>query len=483
MFKKLFFIFITCLSLSSFAQYETITFTNSLKKTTTILKDAVPVVNQKNGDVSLFLIDSKKIYGYLFDSNFDIKQEISSEKRSRKYKKIIGYSISENNDYRLFLTTLKDDKFATINFSYDNNSSTLKELDLKLTNEAFLQTVVFDNTFHLISIIKGTSILVLYTFNNAGGFEKNMIDLTNQKFINRKDETTNLYKLLAGRNVEIHKIEENNPNAIELTSEYTKMYLRKNQVVFTIDENKNFTQIITIDLTANSATVKQIEKPFLAVKKAIKKTNSYLFGDNIFMIAATSTQLSFVIQDYKNGKQIKKYFVTSKDTISFKNTPIIQTGGYYDGYREMEKTKKFLRKITKDNIGVSVYQNQNDYHITLGGNNTYSTGGGGGMMMMGGFGGVPLGSFGAVNVFMNPTFFAYDSYTNTKSTHITGLFDKNFNHLKGELQDNVFDKIDQFKDDFNTSTNGETIFRYKDYYIYGHYTFSKKDYSLVLIKD
>jgi len=484
MYKKLLFIFVLFSSFL-FSQNNTVTFANSLKTTSTDLKDAIPIVNQKNDNVSIFLMDSKKVYGYLFDGDFNIKKELSSEKRSRKYKKIIGYSISETNDYRLFLASHEDDKFATVNFSYENNTSSLQELDLKLNKEFFLQTVVYNNTFYLITIIKGSSILVFYKFNGNGNFEKNMVDLTNKRFINLKDKTVKLYKLftslyvntLTGRYEpnEIKKIEEGNPNPIELTSEYTKMYLRNNTVIFTLDNNRNYTQIITIDLNTFSANVKQMQKPFIAIKKAIKKTNSYLFGDYVFMIAATPTQLSFTVQDYKTGEHVKKYFITSKDSITFKNTPFTQTNGKYDDYYEMENTKKFLHKIRKQNIGISVNQDQNNYHITLGGKNEYVGNGIPTTMSKDGF---SIASFG----YFNPTFFAYSSYTNTKSIYFTSLFDENFNHVKGKVPENIFNKIENFKEDFNTSTNGETVFRYKDYYFYGHYKSSSKEYTLVKIK-
>lgn len=497
MFKKLLFTFVLCSSFFSFSQENIKTFTNSLKTTDIDLSDVIPIVNQKNDDISFFLMDSKKIYGYLLNSNFDIKKELSSEKRNKIFNTLVGYSISNENDYNVYLTNTQQDKFASINFSYNNNTSHLKELDLTFRNEKFIQTVVFENKFYLITIIKNSSIIGIYSFDNQGNYKRSKVDLSKHRFIDTKDKNITLHKLITtnGFDVEIHKIEEDNPNTIELTSEYTKMYLRKSTVVFTFDKNKNFTQIVTIDLNTFSAKFKQIQKPFFKIKNSYKKTNSYLFGKYIFMIAATKEKFTFTVQDYLTGNLLKKYSASLGDSISFKNTPIIQKDNTYDDYREIGKTKKFLQKITKQNIGVSVYQDQNNYHITFGGKKEYTDPvprSGGMMMPMGGFGGVPFTNFGSVNVFFNPTFFAYNSYTktkstykkNAKSTYIKGLFDKNFNHLEGEIQDNVFDAIDNFNDDNKyKSTSGETIFRYKDYYIYGYYSHRVKNYHLIKFKD
>jgi len=92
--------------------------------------------------------------------------------------------------------------------------------------------------------------------------------------------------------------------------------------------------------------------------------------------------------------------------------------------------------------------------------------------------GIPIASFGSATVFFNPTYFAYNSYTSSKSTHIKGLFDTNFNHIKGELKQNVFDKINDSKIEKSTAQKGKTVFKYKDFYIVGDYLVWDKKYIL-----
>ena len=42
----------------------------------------------------------------------------------------------------------------------------------------------------------------------------------------------------------------------------------------------------------------------------------------------------------------------------------------------------------------------------------------------------------------------YNSYSSSKTTYINCLFDENFNHLDGKLEENVFDKIKKFEKRF-----------------------------------
>jgi hypothetical protein len=458
-------------------------FSNSLKTSDTFIRGAVPIVNSQNGDISFFLFDSTRIYGYLFNDNFEKIDEIKSDNRRRKYKSLIGSSISNDNVYKLFMSNENHTKFGYIDFSYSKKESKFKELDLKIDNEKYLETFVYDNKFFLMTITKKSSILNLYSFNNEGDYKKEIIDFSKEIFLNQSRKKVLLYNMFLDSKINLYftpptKIEENNPNPIEVTSARRKLYLRGDQLVFTFDNNKEYTQIISLNLKTRDYNLRQIEKPYIP-KGTRKQANSYLNGDHFYTMVSTSEKFIFRAYEFKSGELKKEYLTTVNDTISFKNSPIIQEGGIYDSYREMEKTRKYLRKITAGDLGISVYNINGNNQIILGGKKEIQTNSG---MMMGGFGMMPIGSIGALSFSINPTFFAYNSYVNTKSTYIECLFDENFNHLQGEFQKNVFDKITDYKDTNEIAPGvdvdkAETVFRYKDYYIFGFYNARTKRYK------
>ncbi len=489
-------------TINSYSQEELTVFENTLKTSSSSLKDVIPIVNEKSGDISLFLMDATKVYGYLLNDEFEVINSLSSEDKSRKYKMLIGKSISNTNDYRIYLTNNNQNKFASINFSYGEKASTFEEFGLSSKKEMLVQTVTYNNDFYLISILKNSSKLIFYKFNDNGKFDRTELDFSSNKFMNSYNKESNIFRLITSGSgsyglkmvIDLKKIDENSPNSIEITSEKSKLYLRENSLVFTFDENQKYTQIITVNLDTYESEISAINKPNFksdeiensenSIYNSVfnKKTNSFLMGNNLFLIGSTDDEFNFMVKNYSTKEIIKQYTVNVEDSITFKNTPIIQEGGAFESYREMEKTRKFLRKITSGDIGVAVYKKGNKYQITLGGKKEIQRGGGGMMMPMGGFG-VPIASAGAVTVFFNPTYAAFNSYTSTKSTHIKGLFDINFEHLKGDIEKNVFDKIYEFEENENTANYGETIFRYNGYYILGNYLTKDKKYILRKFKD
>ena len=444
------------------SQEKVAQFVNSLKTTGSNIKDVIPIVNTKNGDFAIFIADAKNVYAYKFNESFKLTEKMTSQEKRRKYKEIIGSSISDDNqNYRVFLSDKNKANFISFNFSFQDGTTTSKEFKLK-TGDRFIQTVNSRNKLYLIATSFRTKSMYVYTFDDAGELIRKRVDLSNVQLISWKSEVLPISEFLTGSQ-SVKKIKENNPNSIEVVASDIKMYVRDHNIIFTFDESDDFTQVLNVDLTNLKASSISFDKPMRDAYKV--KTNSYLSGDKFFTLASNKKELTMEILDYETGNILKEYKIHRDKEISFKNTPIIQEGGVYNGYREMEKTKKFLRKISAGNVGLSVLKRNNQYEITLGGYSLQSTGGGFGM----GFGG------GSVGVFFNPTMFAYGSYTSSKSTRIECLFDEDFNHLEGKIEDNAFDKMKSYT---SPILKAETVFKYKDFYLKGSYSSVTKGYSL-----
>ncbi|OEK09878.1 hypothetical protein A8C32_10230 [Flavivirga aquatica] len=355
--------------------------------------------------------------------------------------------------------------------------------------DKFIQTATINNTFYLISIRSQTSVLSFYALNDINLKAPVKVNLEKESFINRSNRKTTLHNLFtlgstgAVERIDVKKIDESTPNSIDITSEETKLYMKNNKFIFTFDNNRGVVQILTVNPYDYSYTFKTIDKPFKAEKKLAKKSNSFILNSKLFVITSTKKDMEVNIQDYSSGKLLKKIKLNVNDKITFKNTPIIQEGCVYNDYRELESTKKFLRKLTMGDIGISAYKQNNEYLVTIGSEKEVSRGNGGMMMMpMGGFGGVPIAALGSANVFFNPTFFAYNSYSKTKSVHIKSLFDLDFNHIDKEIENNFFDKIKNHAMPGNLLA-AKTIFKYKDYFILGNYISKSKTYILKKFDD
>nr|BFF39221.1 hypothetical protein BACY1_10260 [Tenacibaculum mesophilum] len=69
----------------------------------------------------------------------------------------------------------------------------------------------------------------------------------------------------------IKKFEENTPNSIESVSETAKMYLKGNNFIISFDNNKNITQLFTVNLTNYKVSTATFNKPLSNIKSGRKK--------------------------------------------------------------------------------------------------------------------------------------------------------------------------------------------------------------------
>ena len=104
MIKKIFTILFICFLQNTSSQETLLTFNNHLKTSSSYIKDVIPIVNEETGEMAFFVADAKNVYGYKIDADFKIKEKITSKEKSRKYKVLIGSSVSNNDSYRVFLT-------------------------------------------------------------------------------------------------------------------------------------------------------------------------------------------------------------------------------------------------------------------------------------------------------------------------------------------------------------------------------------------
>ncbi|MGS2762592.1 hypothetical protein [Sinomicrobium sp. M5D2P9] len=449
------------------------------------LEEAFQIVDEDEGNIALFLKDKRNIYGFLLDSSFVREEFMMGGNLPSKYKRIIGNSVQGGKDYYLYLANNAKRKFNILRFSFTNKKYDVAEPDLVLQNEIFVEAFTVGEQMVMLTVTKFTSELNFYYFD---GFEytRKSLDLGQKVWFGDKEEDLDLYHRLVrmdglANNITLDKIDENTPYAIESVSSSQKVYQKGDTVIFTLDGGNNYTELISINLLTLEFNMEGIPKPFTDTGYLTKlSTNSFIYENKLFNLSVKKDEMVFSIFDYKSRMKIKEFRVTKEDTISFKNTPIIQEGGYLEDYRELDRTKQFLRKMSSSEVGIAVYKRNGKYQITLGGKQSVSVGN---RMMMPVPGmSVPMAGGGNTGIFVNPVYTAFYWYSYTKSVHIVGLFDENFNHLEGRVEENTFDRIKDYKKDSKRITAG-TLFRYKDYFIMGEYSKNSGRYTLEKFKD
>lgn len=478
----LFYFLILLQNHSIFGQVEISTITEVYKNRNTLPDEVISLIDKEGERFALVLIQGKKIDGFLFDKENQMIDSLQTEGKIKGYKEILGQTVLKNKDFVVFMANRSRRKFASLRFSFADNTLAIEELNLDLGNESIIQTTNYNNLFHLITITPGVNSVNVYRFQDHLTYDRFQVDFRGEPFLTKKQKEVDFFDMIAlhsgfhgeVKSVNLLPIDTKDPTTLEIASTTTKMYQVKERLTLTFDNNELVTQIAEINLNTLEGRVIHVEKALKNWPIKQKNSNSFLVDEVLFQIVTTNKVLHLRAQNYRSGEIINEHYAAENETINFKNTSIVQTGGAFDNYREFEDTETLLRKVNRGKVAIAVQRKGELYQVCYGGIIEKATGAN---LMMPGFG-VPIAALGAVTVFINPTNFAYNSYTNTKALSVHALFNSDFEHEDGEISKNIFDRIEDYEYENNISPNGRTVFKRKDDYILGSYDSFTKTYTL-----
>lgn len=434
------------------------------------LQEVFPITDNKSETLALILQSKKGLESYLYNANKERINHISIKKLPSKSDVLVGNAI-QGNDYRLFYSNKSESQFSMVQLNFDDGSYQITEdLNLKISGEKILKYISQDDKLYLLTLKRFSSILKLYTFNMAGQITTRRYDLSNEKIENDNGLTYDLSTLIYQNNVTnkaIEFIDVSVPNSLETASSITKIYFLDDQLIITNNLYTKFTYKIAINIHEENYTFDKIENIHFKKDDKLVTANSFIIKNHILTTYANGDQVFLDIYKADTSELVKTFTISKDEDISFKNSPIMIENGDFSKLREVEKSSKFIRKISYSNIGVSAFEMDNQYIITLGASEPSNTS----SMIIIGY--VVGGVVGAA------IFAAFESYSETKSTRIQCLFDSEFNHLQGSIPKNGFDQIKAFVDSNNFKTlEKQTVFKFKDSYVWGSFNWTTGHYRL-----
>lgn len=464
--KKIFLnLFILLSSIFVFSQEKLFEFENTLKTNNTFLNQMFSIVNEKNGNISLFFIDNQHINCYLINDTYEVIDSLKLNNRNSLINVYLGYSISDDNNYCIYVTNSNQSKFASIRFSFVNKEVSYNEFKFKdRKKEKFIQAINYKHKFYILTSTKKTSIINKYSFDQNSNFIKYKIDFSENTFRNEYRSKKTLYSFFNNSSYgDVKTISPNTPNPIDITSAFQKLYVIDGKIIISLDQNKTYTQIISFNLANSEKEVKYIKKPLLSDTEFVSaKSNSYIYDDKIFILAISDEKLNLSIKDYQSSNLLKAYSFSEEDTITIKNTSLIKFTNNRTINKNTNETKDILRKISQSKVGISAYRFANDYQVTIGGKSHSNDGS---IIVSGLF----FGFSGALltNI-LNATFKA-------DALYFKGVLDSNFNHLNKDAKLNVIDKIINLKTKNKIGiTKSETVYQYKNSFNYVYYNNKSK---------
>ena len=188
--------------------------------------------------------------------------------------------------------------------------------------------------------------------------------------------------------------------------------------------------------------------------------NSMMLDGKLYFVSAEDNRLNVQIRDFNSGKLLHEYSAGRDDSITFKNTPIIQEGSFYHpGARELGKTRQLLRKMVSGNaVLLATREDSGRVSLTIGAWQM--------MQRSGGFGAGPM--MPGAPVFMSPG--VYFRSSNVRSSRFKMQLDSaTLQYVPGDISADIGDRIEQYTDKISIPPQGENLFTNDGKYIYAFY--------------
>ncbi|MEO5777775.1 MAG: hypothetical protein ABIQ27_12790 [Flavobacterium sp.] len=484
--KKIFYLLICLICLNSFSQEIIKSVNLNISKKAEVFQ----IVEESKKQVSLFFSAKVNVLSVRFDENFNVIDSLTTPKPSKEYDDIVGYSLSDNK-YYTYWSNSNGKELLSQCFDFDTKKVTSKSFSIPFEKEKIIKKITVNNVFYMITILKGTGILNFYVIKDAV-VEKKSIDLSAKRFLDRDDKVTTLWDIISSSTFyempfSFKTISNETPPSLALSANKRKIYVFGNQLMFTLDNNRRFTQTFTIDLNDFSSSSKMYQQPSFPEDVKINNDNgqsvTYYYDSNSFFLKDKLVQIKinsdFMKLSVKNiaGEETKSFLINDQE-ISFKNSDIYQENGSVKSLRVLGKSSQLLRKINDIYPSLSLYEANQKLYMIIGGVSEIQQNN---AMMLGGMYGVS-GALIGMALSSNYSLNNLNSYNGRKVVYVNCLFDTNFNHIDGEVKKTAFDNVRAFSESHDKLI-APVLFKLNSNLYYGGFDSEAGSYSFYKFND
>lgn len=441
-----------------------------------------PLVDNASGDVALFLLDNDSIRVQQYDKDFSFNKAYHCERPQGKFKHLTGHSIS-NNQYHLYFSNKKRKEFLIKTIDMKRKESSEKRIPLMVSKEQYLESVCCNNKLYVLSkkimssmyklrVFKGTELEIGVEYD----LNKVLANRVPQDVVVDDIYGTPMVKAISN----FVKIENGDPNPLDLTSRENKLYCVNNQLILSFDDNTDKTLVFKIDLSNYALSTNTYEQANFTGKKNQKvRSNSYIYNNSLYQLKVSRSELCFLIRDLNSGRLLKEYRVHGEEKISFSNTPpMLKAGSFFHMGGKEQNTIQLLRKLAVNKVGISTYPRNGQMQVMIGGIIEENSGVGV-RMLFGTLGILTYAAWTELNDVSNITMTSFLSYQNNKALVFTSLLDpENLQHIAGEPSTNPYDKMKEFISNKESPMSIFTLFKFNDYYVLGYYLNESGKYFL-----
>ena len=401
--------------------------------------------------------DSFRIF--LMGNQDTIEKEISLKRQNKE--EIRGGFIAQRKIY-IFCGNILPRGLHNYIIDMDGGMISQHFVPSKISNDEVIDRASAGNCYMVFSLDKKTSEFIVSKWKNPDSAHVTRFPVHEGNIWNDLTVGSGF-----SRELQITKVDEAGLPDLSIVGNRRKLYIKHDSIFLLLNNNDGKTKVFVFDTKANTMSVREMDQGSgQQWTNQNSSENSYLLDGKLYFVSATVDLLYISVSDFYTGKVLKDFTVAREDTISFKNTPIMQDGSL--GLKELTKTRQLLRKMVKAKAVIAALNDSLGISLIIGSNKEMSSGGGGG-------GGSFMNAAGPPGYTVYVPTGGFSSGSWTKSVRFRMQLDSvSLNHLPGEMESSINDRIDDYTKDIKKPLNGENLFFQNGKYVYIYYDSGKR---------
>jgi hypothetical protein len=318
------------------------------------------VPDERTGKTTIVLKGSDKAEYLLVNKNFEIESTL--QPKNGLVNTIFG------KDYEKYLAGVRNNLGSCFYYMIDRNHFSMEVVDF--TNGSVINKPVFDKPddekniewftsqgrFYLLAVNEKLGELALYVVDENGvASHKNIsVDLSgyNPDKLTVREYFSYSHVFYPRQETEL----------IEAT-ELTKIYPYPGKIIMIVGNYKEPPHIWTIDLQTYNVTKKKMDLSGFtgfAGKREKFSNNTYLYGDNLYVLHTSRQKIEIGIFDFISGKLIKKHEITESSDVPFIETPVELVTNNKSGKQKQNvigSNKELIKELFKGSNGIALAHN------------------------------------------------------------------------------------------------------------------------------
>jgi hypothetical protein len=372
------------IGMSAMAQKTVFTYqTEFVKSAKRSPVESIIVPDETSGKTTVILVGNDNAEYLLLDKSFEIESKVHPSDGLLNTIFHKGYS--------KYLTGVKNNKGSCFFYAMDRTHINMEIVDFKNNTVFNSQVIEMPNEEHsiegftcqgryyLLSANDKKNELVIYLIDENGILNHRNIPIDLSGF---NPDKLSLFEYFSYSNSFYPKQETELIEATDMTKFYP--YTDKVQIIVTND--KEPPHIWSIDLKTYNVSKKKFDlSGFTGFngKKEKFYNNSYLYGENLYVLNASKKKIEVGIFNFNSNQLIQKYEITEASSIPFVEPPVrILTNSTSRKQNIIENNKELINKMFKGSIGIAVAQNNKgqiiltcgEYYKVTGSTSEFSSG-------------------------------------------------------------------------------------------------------------